>query len=58
MNWTLFIYEVLNFGIVPADDMNVLVPTDYETLTLTTCYPFDFIREAPSFGFATHPFKR
>jgi sortase A len=42
-----FVYEAIDFKIVPADDMNVMVPTDYETLTLTTCYPFDFIGDAP-----------
>lgn len=42
-----FVYEVTDFKIVPADDETVAVPTDYETLTLTTCYPFDFIGDAP-----------
>jgi sortase A len=42
-----FVYEAIDFKIVPADDMTVMVPTDYETLTLTTCYPFDFIGDAP-----------
>lgn len=42
-----FVYETIDFKIVPADDMTVMVPTDYETLTLTTCYPFDFIGDAP-----------
>ena len=42
-----FVYEATEFKVVPADDMTVMVPTDYETLTLTTCYPFDFIGDAP-----------
>ncbi|SDZ34368.1 Sortase family protein [Bacillus sp. 166amftsu] len=24
----------------------IIVPTDYETLTLTTCYPFEYIGDA------------
>jgi sortase A len=42
-----FVYETTDFEIVPANDRTVAVPTDYETLTLTTCYPFDFIGDAP-----------
>ncbi|WP_089740678.1 class D sortase [Gracilibacillus ureilyticus] len=42
-----FIYEAVDFEIVSADDRTVAVPKDYETLTLTTCYPFDFIGDAP-----------
>ncbi len=40
-------YEAVDFKITGADDQTVAVPTDYETLTLTTCYPFDFIGDAP-----------
>src|SRR5690606_6026668 len=32
-----FIYETTDFKIVDAKDMTIAVPTDYETLTLTTC---------------------
>ncbi|KAB8126387.1 class D sortase [Gracilibacillus oryzae] len=42
-----FIYEAVGFEIVSADDRSVAVPKDYETLTLTTCYPFDYIGDAP-----------
>jgi sortase A len=42
-----FIYEATEFKIVEANDETVAVPTDYETLTLTTCYPFNFIGDAP-----------
>lgn len=42
-----FVYEATKFEIVPADDMTVNVAKDYETLTLTTCYPFDFFGDAP-----------
>ena len=33
--------------IVSEDDRIVIVPTDHAVLTLTTCYPFDFIGSAP-----------
>ncbi|WP_147535798.1 class D sortase [Bacillus marasmi] len=42
-----YVYEAVEFQIVGADDKTVAVPKDYETLTLTTCYPFDFIGDAP-----------
>ena len=42
-----FIYEATEFQIVEADDQTVAVAKDYETLTLTTCYPFNFIGDAP-----------
>ncbi|WP_099354841.1 class D sortase [Fredinandcohnia onubensis] len=42
-----FVYETTEFKIVHADDETVAVPTDFETLTLTTCYPFNFIGDAP-----------
>ncbi|WP_163538659.1 class D sortase [Gracilibacillus sp. YIM 98692] len=42
-----FVYEATGFDIVPADDRTVAVPKDYESLTLTTCYPFDYIGDAP-----------
>jgi sortase A len=42
-----FVYEITDFKIVHADDQTVIVPTDYETLTLTTCYPFNYIGDAP-----------
>jgi sortase A len=42
-----FVYETTDFKVVKADDKTVIVPTDYETLTLTTCYPFNYIGDAP-----------
>ena len=42
-----FVYKTTEFKVMPADDRTVNVPTDYETLTLTTCYPFSFIGNAP-----------
>ncbi|WP_390881312.1 sortase [Bacillus bingmayongensis] len=42
-----FVYEITDFKITGANDETIIVPTDYETLTLTTCYPFDYIGDAP-----------
>ncbi|MGQ0440143.1 sortase, partial [Bacillus sp. B-TM1] len=43
-----FVSEMINFKITDAKDATIIVPTDYETLTLTTCYPFDYIGDAPA----------
>jgi len=42
-----FVYEVTETRIVEADDQTVIVPTDVATLTLTTCYPFEYLGFAP-----------
>lgn len=42
-----FVYEVTDFKITGVNDESIIVPTDYETLTLTTCYPFEYIGDAP-----------
>jgi len=42
-----FTYEVNGTRIVHADDKTVIVPTDHAVLTMTTCYPFNFIGNAP-----------
>lgn len=42
-----FEYRITETLIVDADDRTVIVPHDAETLTVTTCYPFDFIGSAP-----------
>ncbi|HZG83806.1 sortase [Paenibacillus sp.] len=42
-----YIYEATGFQIVPDTDTSVLAATDFETLTLQTCYPFGFIGPAP-----------
>ena len=34
--------------IVDEDDRTVIVDKEEATLTLTTCYPFDFIGHAPN----------
>jgi len=42
-----FIYLISNTRIVHKDDKTVIVPTDHAVLTVTTCYPFRFIGDAP-----------
>ena len=42
-----FTYEIKRIRIVDKDDKTVIVPTDHAVLTLTTCYPFQFIGNAP-----------
>lgn len=42
-----FTYEVDNTRIVEDDDTSVIISTGYASLTLITCYPFDFIGSAP-----------
>jgi sortase A len=40
-------YRIIKTLIVGPDDVYVLNPTEEPTLTLVTCYPFDFIGHAP-----------
>lgn len=42
-----YLYKVVSTEIVEPDDVQVLYPTGHETLTLVTCYPFDFVGPAP-----------
>jgi len=42
-----FTYKIIKFRIVGANDRTVIVPTPTAILTLTTCYPFNFIGSAP-----------
>lgn len=42
-----FTYKVVDIYIVDAEDDTVIKPTDGPTLSLTTCYPFEFIGKAP-----------
>jgi LPXTG-site transpeptidase (sortase) family protein len=41
------VYRVVSTEIVGPDDVSVLKPTDADTLTLVTCYPFYYIGPAP-----------
>jgi sortase A len=42
-----FTYEVSGTRIVHKDDRTVIVPTKDAVLTMTTCYPFHFVGNAP-----------
>ncbi|MGL4820768.1 MAG: sortase, partial [Bacilli bacterium] len=42
-----FEYRVRKTRIVDADDRTVIVPKPRATLSLTTCYPFYFVGDAP-----------
>ena len=42
-----FTYKISRFRIVGANDRTVIVPTKTAVLTLTTCYPFNYIGSAP-----------
>ncbi|MBY6035805.1 class D sortase [Fictibacillus nanhaiensis] len=42
-----FTYKVKNVRIVDEDDRTVIVPKPRATLTISTCYPFDFIGASP-----------
>ena len=42
-----FTYKIFGFRIVMADDRTVIVPTKTAVLTLSTCYPFYYIGNAP-----------
>lgn len=42
-----YVYEVTDIWITHEDDKTVIVEKDDSILTLTTCYPFDFIGYAP-----------
>lgn len=47
MEYGDFTYEITETKIVSADDRTIIVPHHEEVLTLTTCYPFNFIGYAP-----------
>jgi sortase A len=41
------IYKVTSIVIVDPDDVSVLAPTEKNTITLVTCYPFYYVGHAP-----------
>jgi len=43
----LYRYRIAKTAIVGPDDVDVLDPTGQPTLTLVTCYPFEFVGHAP-----------
>ncbi len=42
-----FTYEINNTQIVDKDDQTIITPTDDAVLTVTTCYPFNYVGAAP-----------
>ncbi|WP_349408337.1 class D sortase [Pseudalkalibacillus sp. SCS-8] len=44
---TTYDYQVREIWITDEDDRSVIVRKDKPTLTLTTCYPFDYLGSAP-----------
>lgn len=44
----VFTYKVFGVRIVDADDRTVIVPKSRPVLTVTTCYPFNYIGDAPN----------
>lgn len=43
----IYTYQIRKTWITHADDRTVIVPINKPVLSLTTCYPFDFIGDAP-----------
>lgn len=43
----MYTYEITNIRIVDKDDKTIIVPSDHALLTVSTCYPFDYIGFAP-----------
>jgi len=41
-------YRVVSTNIVAPGDIQVLYPTGRDTLTMVTCYPFDYVGPAPN----------
>ena len=51
-----FTYEIRETEIVDADDVSVIRPRGEEVLTVTTCYPFHYVGNAPErFIFYAYP---
>jgi len=42
-----FTYSITGKRIVDKDDRTVIVPKDHAVLTVTTCFPFDYVGSAP-----------
>ena len=43
-----YTYEIKRIRIVDADDRTVIVPSDHAVLTVSTCYPFRYVGDAPN----------
>ena len=46
-NYGKFTYTIVSLKIVDAKDRTIIVPTNHARLTLSTCYPFRYIGNAP-----------
>lgn len=46
-DWGTYEYKVANTRITKPSDLTVMEPTDYEKLTMYTCYPFNYVGNAP-----------
>ena len=46
-SWGVYEYKVKNIKIVEPTEHSVVDPTDYEKITMYTCYPFNYIGHAP-----------
>ncbi|MFA2568100.1 class D sortase [Bacillus wiedmannii] len=44
----IYIYQIQKHWITGADDHTVIIEKNKPTLTLTTCYPFNYIGDAPN----------
>jgi len=42
-----YLYRVVSTNVVGPDDTDVLYPTGYDSLTLVTCFPFEYVGPAP-----------
>jgi sortase A len=42
-----YTYKITRIRIVHKDDRTVVVPTDHAVLSVSTCYPFQFVGSAP-----------
>lgn len=47
MEYGIFEYEIYEIDIVPAEDTTVIGSIHEENLTVTTCYPFRYLGNAP-----------
>ena len=46
-SWGIYEYRVKDIKIVEPTEHSVIDPTDYEKLTMYTCYPFNYVGCAP-----------
>lgn len=43
----VYVYQINKHWITNADDLTIIIPKPTPTLTLTTCYPFKYVGDAP-----------